>query len=187
MTDQPEYVARVGLAGWIGESDDEWDPPPVLGVLGEDLCLVELDASNRERILLELVERFDVADPVVRIELVFFGDAGGFFASSMRFLPLWPKSAQELPAEALVDERYRATFVEAEGEVVISVRHALRPDAPPRRQLRFHASAYQDTIAELALASTRLRDELIAVAEQRAPEKVASLLRAFELMTIASR
>lgn len=186
MTDTPEHVARVGLAGWVGESHDEWETPPVLGVLGEDLYLVEIDASNRERILLELVDRFDVTDPTLRIELVFFGDAGGFFASSMRFLDLWPKSAEDLPADVSVDERYKATFIEAGGEVVISVRHALRPDAPPRRQLRFGLSAYEDAVADLALASRRLRDDLIAVAQERAPGKVESLMRAFDVMTIAS-
>jgi hypothetical protein len=185
MTDVPEYVTRVGLAGWIGESDDQWDPPPVLGVLGEDLYLVEIHPLNRERILLELVERHDVDEPMVRIEVVFFGNQGGFFASSMRFLELWPRAAADLPVEVFVDERYKATFVDARDEVVMSVRHALRPDARPRRQLHFRLSMYEEAMAELRRESRRLREDLIAVAREHAPEKVDSLVRAFELMTIA--
>jgi hypothetical protein len=184
MTDTLEHVARVGLAGWIGESDEEWDTPSVLGVLGEDLYLVEIDASNRERVLLELVDRYEVDEGSLGIELGFFGSAGGFFASSMRFLELWPKSPGELPADVFVDDRYKAAFTTSGDVIVMSVRHALRPDAPPRRELRFRLDTYQPLLADLARESQRLRDDLLAAAQGRAPEKVASLARAFDPATI---
>jgi hypothetical protein len=63
----------------------------------------------------------------------------------------------------------------------VSVRHALRPSAgPPRRQFRFRPNEYQEAMSDLARESRRLRDDLIAVAQQRAPEKVESLQDAFK-------
>ena len=58
----------------------------------------------------------------------------------------------------------------------LGVRHALRPsDRPPSRRFRFHSSEYQKVMSDLVRESRRLRDDLIAVAQQRAPEKVESL------------
>jgi hypothetical protein len=181
MPDQLERVERVGLAAWIGESDDHWDQPPVLGTLGDELYLVEIDGSNRERILAELIEKYEVDDPGLRIEIVFFGDAGGFFASSMQFFELWPKSAADIPAEVFVDDHYKAAFTRSDDDTVVSVRHVLRPsDGPPKRQLRFRPNEYEEAISALARESRRLRDDLIAIAEERAPQKVESLREAFK-------
>jgi hypothetical protein len=185
MADVLEEVARVGLACWVGESDELWDAPPILGMigtLGAEFYLVEIDASNRARLLLELIDDYAVHDRGPQIEIVFFGNAGGFFASSMGFLELWPKSLADIPANVLVDNHYRAAFTRAEdGEIVVSVRHALRPiDGPPRRRFRFRPSKYQDAMSELRLESRRLCDDLIAVAQQRVPDKVESLREAFE-------
>jgi hypothetical protein len=174
-TSVAEAVSRVGIACWLSETTDVWDSPAVLGTAGDDLCLMELDASNRERILAELVDRHDAGDHGLPIELAFFGDAGGFFASSMRFLALWPKSSADLPADVFIDDHYRAAFTHAGGEVLVTVRHALRPGGPPKRRLRFEASRYEDAMRELARESRRLCDDLIATAQQRAPHKVASL------------
>jgi hypothetical protein len=184
MADGLEEVARVGLACWVGESDDLWDTPPVLGMigtLGAEFYLVEIDAGNRERLLVELIDDYGVHDRSPRIEIVFFGNAGGFFASSMGFLELWPKSPADVPADVFVDDHYRAAFTRAEdGEIVVSVRHALRPmDGPPRRRFCFRPSKYQDAMSDLTRESRRLRDDLIAVAQQRAPDKVESLRDAF--------
>lgn len=181
MADVLEEVARVGLASWVGESDDHWDTRPVLGMIGDELYLVEIDGSNRERVLLELIDHYEVADRSLRIEIVFFGNAGGFFASSMNFLELWPKSAADVPADVFVDNHYKAAFTKAGDEVVMSVRHALRPsDGPPKRRFRFRPNKYQEAMSDLARESRRLRDDLIAVAQQRAPEKVESLQEAFK-------
>ena len=128
MADVLEEVARVGLAGWVGESDDYWETPPVfLGMDGDDLYLVEIDGSNRERVLLELIDRYEVDDRSLRIDIVFFGDAGGVFASSMNFLEHWPKSPADVPADVFVDDHYKAAFTKSGDEIVVSVRHALRP------------------------------------------------------------
>jgi hypothetical protein len=176
MADVLEAVARVGLAGWVGESKDYWDTPPVLGSIGDELYLVEIDGSNRERILVELVDRYEVDDRSLRIEIVFFGDAGGFFASSMDFLALWPKSAADVPADVFVDNNYKAAFTKAGDEITMSVRHALRPSGgPPKRHLRFRPNEYAAAMCDLARESRRLRDDVIAVAVQRAPQKVESL------------
>lgn len=181
MADVLEEVARVGLAGWVGERDDHWDTPRVLGVIGDELYLVEIDESNRERVLLELIDHYEVDDRSLRIEIVLFGNAGGFFASSMNFLELWPKSAADVPADVFVDHHYKAAFTKAGDEIVMTVRHALRPsDGPPKRRFRFRPNKYQEAMADLAGQSRRLRDELIAVAQQRAPEKVESLQEAFK-------
>jgi hypothetical protein len=190
MTDVREEVARVGIAGWVGESHDHdlWDTPTVLGVLGDDLVLVEIDPSNRERILSELVDRHELGDRSLRIEIVFFGNAGGFFASSLSFLGLWPTSLADVPAEVFIDDHHKATFRRAGDEILISVRHALRPShGPPRRRLRFGASTYLEAMSVLARESRRLRDDLIAAAQERAPEKVESLARALDALTIAPR
>ena len=65
-------------------------------------------------------------------------------------------------------------------EIVVSVRHALRPsDGPPRRRLRFPPNEYEEAIAHFAAASRRIRDDLITAAEQRAPGKIGVLLAAF--------
>src|SRR5690349_22706809 len=98
MADVIESVARVGIAGWVGESDAGWDTPRVLGVVGE-LCLVEIDADNRDSVLPELVDGYDLDERKLRVEGVFFGDAGSVFASSLDFLEHWPKSAADLPVE----------------------------------------------------------------------------------------
>lgn len=185
MDDVQEEVARVGIAAWVGESGDAdpWDTPPVLGVLGDDLYLVEIDASNRERVVQELIDRHELDARSLRIELVFFGSAGGFFASSVSYLELWPKSPADVPAEVFIDDRYEATFTMAGDDVVVSVRHALRrSDGPPRRRLRFRPSTYREAMSDLARESRRLRDDLIAVAQERAPEKVESLVRALDLV-----
>jgi hypothetical protein len=174
MADVLEEIARVGLAGWVGESSDLWDPPPILGMIGE-LYLVEIDASHRERMLLELIDRYVGDDRGLRIELVFFGDAGGFFASSVNFLEHWPKSPADVPADVFVDNHYKAG-----DEVVMTVRHALRPGGgAPQRRFRFRPDKYQEAMSDLARESRRLRDDLIAVAQARAPQKVASLQEAF--------
>jgi hypothetical protein len=181
MVDVLEGVARVGLAVWIGEDKHRWDTETVLGTIGDDLYLVEIDASNRERVLLDLID--DHADDRgLRIEIVFFGDAGGVFASSLHFLELWPRSPAGIPADVFVDDRYKAGFTRAGDEITVSVRHALRPSGPPRRRFRFRPNTYEQAISELARESRRLRDELIAIAQQRAPQKVASLQAAFKLL-----
>jgi hypothetical protein len=183
LAEVPEEVARVALAGWVGESGDVWDTAPalVLGTIGDDLYLVEIDESNRERVLVELIDRHAVGDPSLRIELAFFGAAGGFFASSLDFLDAWPKSSADVPADVFVDDRHRAAFTKAGDDIVVSVRHALRPsDAPPKRRFRFHPSKYEEAMRDLARESRRLRDDLIAVAQQRAPHKVGSLQEALK-------
>jgi hypothetical protein len=128
----------------------------------------------------ELIDRHEVADRSLRIDIVFFGNAGGFFAGSLSFLELWPKSPADVPADVLIDTHYRATFTKADDAIVVSVRHAMRRgDGPPRRQLRFRPGKYQEAMSELARESRRLRDDLIAIAQQRAPEKLESLRAAF--------
>jgi hypothetical protein len=197
MADGLERIARVGLAGWVGERADQWDAPPVLGIIGDDLYLVEIDAGNRERVLLQLIDRYEAPprsagaaplalslfegdDRSLRIEVVFFGDAGGFFASSMNFLELWPKSPAGIPAEVFVDNHHRAAFTKSGDDIVVSVRHALRPSAgPPKRLLRFLPEKYEAAMSELARESRRLRDDLIAIAQERAPQKVESLQEGF--------
>jgi hypothetical protein len=180
MTEALEEVARVGLAGWVGQSDVPSDAPPVLGMIGDELYLVEIDESNRERVLPELIDRYEAGSRSLPIEIVLFGNAGGFFASSMNFLDLWPKSSADMPAEVLVDNHYRAAFTNAGDEIVMSVRHPLRPsDGPARRRFRFHPDKYREALSNLARESQRLRDDLIAVAQQHAPGKVASLQDAF--------
>ena len=179
---EPEGIARVGIAAWVGESDDCWDPPPVLGVVG-DLYLVEIAGGTRERILEELVDTYEAADGRLGIEIAFFGDAGGFFASSLSFLEHWPKSHADVPADVFIDTHHRAalTLTKTGDEIAISVRHALRPiDAPPKRRFRFRSSEYEAAMSELARESRRLRDDLMAVAQQRAPDKIGSLRGAFE-------
>ena len=181
MADVLERVARVGLAGWVREGGDLWDVPAVLGTIGDQLYLVEIDASNRERVLADLIDQYQVDDRSLRIEIVFFGDAGGFFASSMGFFELWPKSAADVPADVFIDDRYKAAFTKSDDEIVISVRHALRPsDAPPRRQLRFDPSNYEQAMSDLARDSRRLRADLMAIAQERAPQKIESLREAFK-------
>jgi hypothetical protein len=182
MVDVLEGVARVGLAGWVGESEDYWDTRLVLGIIGDDLYLVEIDGSNRERFLVDLIDDYHVDDRSLRIEIVFFGDAGGFFASPMNFLEHWPKSPADVPAEVFVDERYKAAFTKAGDDIIMSVRHALRrSDGPPKRRFRFHPNKYEEAMSDLARESRRLRDDLLAVAQQRAPQKVESLREAFRL------
>ena len=108
--------------------------PKILGMIGDDLYLVEIDGNSREHVLLELVDRYEVDERSLRIEIVFFGDAGGVFASSMHFLEHWPKSPADVPADVFVDNHCKAAFTKAGDEVFMSVRHALRPsDGPPRR------------------------------------------------------
>jgi hypothetical protein len=182
MTDVIEEVARVGIAAWVGESDEEWGTP-VLGMIGDELYLVEIGGSQRERVLLELIERHEVGEGGLGIEIVFFGNAGGIFASSVEFLERWPKSSADVPADVFIDNYYKValTKVDDGDEIVMSVRHVLRPGAgPPKRRLRFRPNEYQEAISELAREARRLRDDLIAVAEQRAPEKVESLHDAFQ-------
>jgi len=181
MVDPIECVARVGLAVWVGESQHRWETETVLGAIGDDLYLVEIDASNRERVLLDLIDKHEAGDRSLRVEIVFFGDAGGVFASSLEFLGLWPKSPGDVPADVFVDDRYKAAFTKAGDEITVSVRHALRPSGgPPRRRFRFRPNTYEQAIFDLAQESRRLRDELIAVAQKRTPEKVESLRGAFE-------
>jgi hypothetical protein len=188
MADVIEQVARVGLAGWVGESEDPWDEPLVLGMTGDELYLVEIDASNRERVLEELIDRHEVGARSLGIEIVFFGDAGGFFASSLSFLELWPKSAAEIPAEVFVDDHYKAAFTQSGDEIVVSVRHARRPSGgPPRRRFRFRQDRFQEAMSELARESQRLGDDLIELAQERAPEKVESLREALRAAGSASQ
>jgi hypothetical protein len=182
MTEALESIARVGLAGWVGASEPGWDAPPVLGMIGDELYLVEIDAASRELVLPEIIDRYNVDDPSLRIELVFFGDAGGFFASSLNFFGHWPKSLADVPADVFVDERYRAAFITSGDDVVMSVRHALRPSGgPPWRRFRFLPDKYEQAMAELARASRSLHADLIALAQARAPEKVESLRAACQL------
>jgi hypothetical protein len=181
MDDVIESVARVALAGWIGESKHRWDAPPVLGMIGDELYLVEIDDRSRELVLRELIEKHQVTDAGLRIEIVLFGDAGGFFACSMNFFELWPKSLAGLPADVFVDNRYKAVFTKSGDEVVMSVRHAFRPgDGPPTRRFRFRPKQYEEAVSTLARESQRLRADLIAVARERAPEKVEALQEAFK-------
>ncbi len=180
MDDVLEGVARVGLAMWVGESQHRWDTETVLGTIGDELYLIEIDASNRERFVLDLVDNHGAGDGALRIEIVFFGDAGGVFASSLDFLELWPKSPADIPADVFVDDRYKAAFTRAGDEIIVSVRHALRPSGgPARRRFRFHPNAYEQAISDLRRESRRLRDEIIAIAQQRAPEHVEALRGAF--------
>ena len=178
MANSVEEVVRVGLAGWIGEGDDPWDAPRVLGVMGE-LYLVEIDEGNRERVLLELIDRHEIDTRNSRLELVLFGSTGSVFASSLSYFQHWPRSSANLPADVLIDDRYRATFAGTDDEIVVTVRHALRSsDVPPQRRLRFRQSEYEQAIAELSRESQRLREDLLALAQRRAPEKVESLREA---------
>jgi hypothetical protein len=181
MVDLLDSVERVGLACWVGKSGSLWDMPPVLGTIGDELYLVEIDTSNRETVLLDLIDNYEVDDRSLRIEIAFFGDAGGFFASSMNFFDYWPKSPADVPADVFVDNHYKATFTKAGDEIVVIVRHALRPsNGPPKRRLRFRPSKYEEAMSDLARESRRLRDDLIAVAQERAPQKVVSLQAAFK-------
>lgn len=177
-----EEVARVGIAGWVSESHQVWEsPPPVLGTIGDELYLVEIDSHNRERVLGELIDRYEGDDRSLRIEIVFFGTAGGFFASSLSFLESWPKSPADVPADIFIDHHHRAAFSTTGDEVAISVRHALRPaNGPAKRQLRFRCDAYQKAISDLSRESRSIRDELITIAQRRAPAKVESLRAALE-------
>ena len=181
MADVPEGVARVGLAFWSDRSQQGWDTEPILGAIGDQMHLVEIDARNRERVLMDIIDDYDVDDRCLWIEIAFFGDAGGFFASSVSFLELWPRSPAEVPADVFVDNNNRAAFTKAGDEVVMSVRHALRPsDRPPKRRFRFAPGKYEEAMSELAQQSRRLRDDLIAAAQRRAPQKLESLREAFK-------
>lgn len=174
-----EGIARVGLARWVGESECRSDSAPILGMIGDDLYLVEIDASKREPVLRELIDTYNVDDRSLRIEIAFFGDAGGFFASSMNFFDLWPKSCADVPADVFIDNHYRAAFTQSGDDIVMKVRHALRPSAgPPKRHFRFLPNKYEEVMADITRESRRLRDDLIALAQERAPEKTASLQEA---------
>jgi hypothetical protein len=177
-----EEVARVGIAGWVAESHEVWEtPPPVLGTIGDELYLVEIDSDNRERVLAELVDRYEGDERSLRIEIVLFGSAGGFFACSLSFLESWPKSPADLPADVFVDHHHRATFDRTGDEVAISVRHALRPgDGPAKRRFRFRPGEYLNARSDLARESRCVRDDLIATAQRRAPAKVELLRAALE-------
>jgi len=134
-----------------------------------DTRLVKECLSGNESAWAQLIDKYKGDDPALRIAIVFFGDAGGFFASSMEFFELWPKSAADVPADVLVDNHYRAAFTRSGDEIVVSVRHALRPsDGPPRRRIRFHSSKYEEAMSDLARESRRLRDDLISVAQVEA-------------------
>jgi len=181
MADVLEEIARVGLAGWVRESDDPLGTRPVLGMIGDELYLVEIDGSNRERLVVDVVDDYEVHDRSLRIETVFFGNAGGFFASSMNFFELWPKSPAEVPADVFIENYHKVAFTKADDEIVMSVRHALRPsNGPPRRRFRFSPNNYLAAMSHIQRESRRLRDDLIAIAQQRAPEKVESLWEALE-------
>ncbi len=181
MADVVERVARLGLAGWVGESEYRWDAPRVLGTIGDELYLVEIDGGTRERILLDIIDQYEVDDRGLRIEIVFFGEAGGFFASPMNFFELWPKTPADIPADVFIDNHYKAAFTKSGDEIVMSVRHALRlSDGPPKRRFRFSPNNYEDTMSDLARESRRLREDLIAAAQRRAPQKVESLQEALK-------
>jgi hypothetical protein len=177
-----EEIARVGIAGCVGESHGVWETPPaVLGTIGDELYLVEIDSNNRERILREIVDRYEGDDRTLRIEIALFGAAGGFFASALAFLESWPKSAADVPADVFIDHHHRAAFTAAGGDVVVNVRHALRrSDGPAKRQFRFRADEYDKAMSDLARESRCVRDELIAIAQRHAPDKVESLRAALE-------
>jgi hypothetical protein len=180
MADVIEEVARVGLACWVGQSERDWDAP-VLGMIGDELYLVEIDGSNRERVLRDLMDMYEVDDRSLRIEIALFGDAGGFFSSPLSFLGLWPKSPADVPAEVFVDSYYKAVFTDAAGEIVMSVRHAMRPSGgPPKRRFRFRSNKYEGLMSDLTRQARSVRDDLIALAQQRAPDRVASLQEAFD-------
>lgn len=179
----PETIARVGIAGWVGESGDVWDTAPVavLGTIGDDLYLVEIDEGNRERLLVQLVERYARDGLAPRVDIALFGAAGGFFASSLSTFDAWPKSPAELPANVFIDAHHQAAFTQPDDGIVMTVRHALRPDRPPKRCFRFEASKYEDAMRDLTLASRRLRDDLLALARERAPHEVEALRAALAL------
>ena len=178
-----EGVGRLALAVWFDASGDRLDTLTVLGIAGDDSYLLEIDEANRERLVRDIVDNYDVLAgiaPTLRIEIAVFGKRGGFFASSMDFLERWPKSSAEVPADIFIDDHYKAAFTNVGDEIVVSVRHALRPsDGPPRRRLRFPPNEYEEAIAHFAAASRRIRDDLITAAEQRAPGKIGVLLAAF--------
>jgi hypothetical protein len=181
MADVIEEVARVGLAAWVGQSEHDGDASPVLGMIGDELYLVEIDESSRERVLLQVMDMYELDDRSLRIEIALFGDAGGFFSSPLSFLGLWPKSPADIPAEVYIDSYYKAAFTDAAGDIVMSVRHAMRPgDGPPKRRFRFRANRYGELMSDLARQSRTVRDDLIALAQQRAPDRVASLQEAFD-------
>ncbi|MFI5307346.1 MAG: hypothetical protein ACHQ53_08340, partial [Polyangiales bacterium] len=176
MADVPEAVARVGLACWVGESERRWDTPAVLGMIGDELYLVEIDGHNRELVLLDIIDKYDGGDRGLRIEIAFFGDAGGFFASSMDFLEHWPKSPADVPADVFIDNHHKAAFTRSGDDIVMSVRHALRSaEGPPRRRFRFRPHEYEKAMSDLARESRRLRDDLLAAAQESAPQKIESL------------
>ncbi len=180
-----EGIGRVGLAVWFDGSDQRWATLPVLGIAGDDSYLVEIDRPNRERIILDIVESYAVEVRGLRIEVAFFGKDGGFFASPMNFLELWPKSRADVPADVFIDDHYKAAFTREGDEIVVNVRHALRPsDGPPRRRLRFPSSEYQAAMSNLAQESESLRDDLIEAAQERAPQKVRALLAAFRRLPL---
>jgi hypothetical protein len=161
---------------WVAQGEDLWETPQILGVLGDELCLVEIDVSNRDRLLADVVDNYEVRDRTLRSEVVLFGDAGGFFACSVEFLELWPKALSDLPSDVSIDSRYKAVFTRAGDQVVMSVRHARRfSGGAPTRLFRFDSRIFEKTLSDLATASRRLRDDLLAVAQQRAPQIVESL------------
>ena len=180
-----EGIGRVGLAVWFDGGDRRWDTLPVLGIVGDDSYLVEIDGPNRERIILGIVDSYDVDARGLRIEIAFFGKDGGFFASPMNFLELWPKTPAGVPADVFIDDHYKAAFTSAGDEILVSVRHVLRPSGgPSRRRLRFRSNEYEETISRLAEESEHLRDDLIAAAQERAPQKVRALQAAFRRLPV---
>jgi hypothetical protein len=62
MADELESVARLGLACWVGESEDPWDMRRVLGMIGDELYLVEIDGSNSDSFVRQHSQR-----PVSRV------------------------------------------------------------------------------------------------------------------------
>ena len=181
MTDLPEAVVRVGLAAWSEVREYGWDEPAVLGVMGEKLCLIEIAETNRHRMILDIVDDYDVADGNLAVDIAFFGEAGGFFASPVNFLESWPRSLADAPVDVFIDTHHKATFTKVGDEMVTSVRFATAfRERPPKRRFRFRANEYEEAMSELAREARRLRDDLLAAAEERTPQKVKSLQEALK-------
>lgn len=177
---EAERVVRVGHAVWFDGCEHLRGTPSILGMVGDDGYLVEIDGANRERLILDMIDSCATGARSLRIEMAFFGRAGNFFASPVNFIEHWPRSSTDMPADVFIDERYKATFTRAGDEVVVNVRHALRPPGgPQRRRLRFGSNEYDEMLSHLEQEAHRLRDDLVTAALERAPAKVGVLQAAF--------
>ena len=55
-----EGVGRLALAVWFDASGDRLDTLTVLGIAGDDSYLLEIDEANRERLVRDIVDNYDV-------------------------------------------------------------------------------------------------------------------------------